>query len=120
MAKHATDAPAARKDSASVFSFPAVRSKEVIGAFDGGRLTSDGGVLVQAGRMMGICARLAEWPDSHITIRGDRHYGRSEVMAFCEAADVDCVFGLLTNAALRADSVIVTAADACAVGQAEY
>ncbi|SDT15136.1 Transposase DDE domain group 1 [Erythrobacter sp. HL-111] len=40
-------------------------------------------------------------------------------MAFCEAAHVDYVFGLPTNAALRADPVIVTAADACAVRRAE-
>ncbi|SDS59161.1 IS1380 family transposase [Erythrobacter sp. HL-111] len=59
------------------------------------------------------------WPDTHITIRGDGHYGRPEVMAFCEAAHVDYVFGLPTNAALRADPVIVTAADACAVRRAE-
>ena len=53
--------PAGRDDSAAVFSFPAVRSKKVTAAFDGGRLTSDGGVLVlaQAERMMGICRRLA-------------------------------------------------------------
>jgi hypothetical protein len=59
------------------------------------------------------------WPDTHITIRGDGHYGRPEVMAFCEAAGIDYVFGLPTNAALRADPVIVTAADACAVRRAE-
>jgi hypothetical protein len=59
------------------------------------------------------------WPDTHITIRGDGHYGRPEVMAFCEATDVDYVFGLPSNAALRADPVIVTAADACAVKRAE-
>ena len=40
-------------------------------------------------------------------------------MAFCEAAGVDYVFGLPTNAALRADPVIATAADACAVSRAE-
>jgi hypothetical protein len=40
-------------------------------------------------------------------------------MAFCEAAGIDYVFGLPTNAALRADPVIVTAADACAVRRAE-
>jgi hypothetical protein len=40
-------------------------------------------------------------------------------MALCEAAGVDCVFALPTNAALRADPVIVTAADACAVRRAE-
>lgn len=59
------------------------------------------------------------WPDTHITIRGDGHYGRPEVMAFCEAHGIDYVFGLPTNAALRADPVIVAAADACAVKRAE-
>ena len=59
------------------------------------------------------------WPNTHITIRGDGHYGRPEVMAFCEAAGIDYVLGLPTNAALRADPVIVTAADACAVRRAE-
>lgn len=53
--------PAVSDDRAPVFSFPAVRGKKVTAAFDGGRLTSDGGVLVlaQAERMMGICGRLA-------------------------------------------------------------
>jgi len=40
-------------------------------------------------------------------------------MAFCEAHRVDYVFGLPTNAALRADPVIVAAADACAVKRAQ-
>ena len=59
------------------------------------------------------------WPETHITIRGDGHYGRPEVMALCEAAGVDYVFGLPTNAALRADPEIVVAADACAVKRAQ-
>jgi hypothetical protein len=59
------------------------------------------------------------WPETHITIRGDGHYGRPEVMAFCEAASVDFVLGLPTNAALRADPVIIAAADACAVKRAQ-
>ncbi len=59
------------------------------------------------------------WPDTHITIRGDGHYGRPEVMAFCEAAGIDYVFGLPTNAALRADAAIVAVADACAVKRAK-
>lgn len=48
-------------DSAIRFSFPAVRGRKVSAAFDGGRLTSDGGVLLlaQAERRMGISARLA-------------------------------------------------------------
>jgi hypothetical protein len=59
------------------------------------------------------------WAETHITIRGDGHYGRPEVMAFCEARGIDYVFGLPTNAVLRADPQIVTAADACAVKRAE-
>ena len=53
--------PAGRDYSAATFSFPALRGKKVTAAFDGGRLTSDGGVLVlaQAERMMGICGQLA-------------------------------------------------------------
>jgi hypothetical protein len=59
------------------------------------------------------------WSETDITIRGDGHYGRPEVMAFCEAHGIDYVFGLPTNAALRADPEIVKAADACAVKRAE-
>ena len=59
------------------------------------------------------------WPTTHITIRGDGHYGRPEVMAWCEANGVDYVLGLPTNAVLRADPEIVKVADACAVKRAE-
>jgi len=47
--------------SAAPISFPAVGRKKVTAAFDGGRLTSDGGVLLLAPveRSMGICAQLA-------------------------------------------------------------
>ena len=58
------------------------------------------------------------WPDTHITIRGDGHYARPEVMACCEGSGVDYVLGLPTNAALRADPVITAAADACATKRA--
>lgn len=37
------------------------------------------------------------WPTTQITIRGDSHYGRHEVMAFCEANDIRYVFGLAGN-----------------------
>ena len=59
------------------------------------------------------------WPDTHITIRGDGHYGRPEVMAFCEAHGIDYVLGLPTNRTLRADPRIVAVADAGAVKRAE-
>jgi len=43
------------------FAFPSVRGKKLTAAFDGGRLTSDGGVLLlaQAARRLAIADRLA-------------------------------------------------------------
>jgi len=58
------------------------------------------------------------WPDTHITLRGDGHYGRPEIMAWCEANSIDYVFGLPGNAVLHADAMIVAAADACATDRA--
>jgi hypothetical protein len=48
-------------DSLLPFSFPAVERKKVTAAFDGGRITSDGGVmlLAQAERRLGIADQLA-------------------------------------------------------------
>ena len=48
-------------DSARSFPFPAICAKKVTAAFDGGRLTSDGGVLLlaQAERRMGLATALA-------------------------------------------------------------
>ncbi len=53
-------ASAGSEVSRGCFGFPAVAGKKVTAAFDGGRLTSDGGVLLlgQAERQMGIAARL--------------------------------------------------------------
>lgn len=42
------------------------------------------------------------WPTTKITIRGDGHYGRPEVMEWCEANRVDYVFGLTGTKALAA------------------
>lgn len=58
------------------------------------------------------------WPHTHITIRGDSHYGRTEVMDFCDAKGIDFVFGLAGNDVLRhlvepvADDVRVRRAEA--------
>src|SRR6202163_3501240 len=40
------------------------------------------------------------WPHTHLTIRGDGHYSRPEVMAWCEDNGIDFVFGLPGNAIL--------------------
>ncbi len=58
------------------------------------------------------------WPLTHITIRGDTHYGRPEVMDFCDEQGIDFVFGLAGNDVLRrlvepiADDVRVRRAEA--------
>jgi len=39
----------------------------------------------------------AHWPTTRITIRGDGHYGRREVMDWCEDNGLDYVFGLSGN-----------------------
>ena len=48
-------------DNLLPFCFPAVRHKKITAAFDGGRISSDGGVilLAQADRRLGIAERLA-------------------------------------------------------------
>ena len=54
-------------DTLLPFSLPAVQRKKVTAAFDGGRLTSDGGVLLLAGadRQLGLCAALASVIPDH-------------------------------------------------------
>lgn len=49
------------------------------------------------------------WSNTRITIRGDSHYGRPEVMDFCEKNRIDFIFGLAGNAAL--DRAVEVAAD---------
>lgn len=41
------------------------------------------------------------WPTTRIVIRGDSHYGRAEVMAWCEDNGIDYVFGLPGNRLLQ-------------------
>ena len=40
------------------------------------------------------------WPTTRLTIRGDGHYGRPEVMGWCEANDVNYILGLPGNTVL--------------------
>ncbi len=57
------------------------------------------------------------WPNTRITVRGDSHYGRTEVMDWCEAEGIRYVFGLSGNDVLR--SVVEPAADDVRVRRAE-
>ncbi len=72
-----------------------------------------------AGHVRRLIRRIRRhWPDTCITLRGDGHYGRPEIMAWCEANGIDYVFGLPGNKALHADPVIVACADTCATDRA--
>jgi hypothetical protein len=72
-----------------------------------------------AGHVRRLIRRIRRhWPDTRITLRGDGHYGRPEIMAWCEANAIDYVFGLPGNKALHGDPVIVDRADACATDRA--
>ena len=50
------------------------------------------------------------WPRTRIIIRGDSHYGRPEVMDWCDANDVGFILGLAGNSVLAAQ--VEAAADA--------
>jgi hypothetical protein len=56
------------------------------------------------------------WPDTRLTIRGDSHDGRPEVMAWCEANGLDDIFGLSGNAGL--DRLVEPIADAVRIQRA--
>jgi hypothetical protein len=57
------------------------------------------------------------WPATHLTLRGDSHYGRPEVMAWCEQQGIDYVFGLSGNAVLH--TAVEAAADDIRTRRAE-
>lgn len=59
----------------------------------------------------------SHWPLTRLTVRGDAHYGRPEVMAWCEDNGVDYIFGLPGNAVL--DRLVEAAADDVRVRRAE-
>ena len=86
-------------DTTLPFSFPAVARKPVTAAFDGGRLTSDGGVilLAMAERRLGIADRLARiFPDRRDPARITHSLAdmiRARIFAICcgyeDADDLD-------------------------------
>jgi hypothetical protein len=50
-----------------------------------------------------------QWHNTRLPIRGDSHYGRPEVMAWCEANGLDYIFGLAGNTAV--DRLVEPVAD---------
>jgi hypothetical protein len=71
------------------------------------------------------------WSTTRITIRGDGHYGRPEVMDWCEENGIDFIFGLPGNAVLdrlvdetadniRSSGVLVAHTRRCSAGSRRY
>lgn len=58
------------------------------------------------------------WPDTRITLRGDGHYGRSEITTWYGNNDIDYVSGLPGITVLHAEHGIVVCADAYATNGA--
>src|SRR5271163_2497814 len=95
-------------DNLLPFSFPAIRAKKVTAAFDGGRLTSDGGVmlLAMAERRLGVADRLARsFPDRRdptriLHTRADMIRARIHAIA-CGYEDADDLDFLRTDPAFK-------------------
>ena len=93
--------------------FEGLGRREVIGKFDGGRMSSDGGSVLlrpsnidasygSVAELKLIVARVREcWPDTRIVVRGDSGFCREELMAWCEDHGVDFVLGLARNPRLQ-------------------
>ncbi len=73
--RHPIDATHAMTEDTPPFSFPAVGRKKITAAFDGGRITSDAGVMLlgQAERHLGLANKLA----AVIALRSRRYARRS-------------------------------------------
>lgn len=104
------------------FAFPAVSRKQGTAAFDGGRLTSDGGVMLLslAERRLGIAERLARWfPDRRDPSRITHTLAdmiRARVFAIsCGYEDADDLDFLRTDPAfkLACGRLPVSGADLC-------
>jgi hypothetical protein len=71
--------------------------------------TTPSGVEIR-GHLRRLVRRIrSHWPNTRLTVRGDGHYGRPEVMAWCEANGIDYIFGLAGNAAV--DRLVEAIAD---------
>src|SRR4051794_38853708 len=76
-----------------------------------GKTPSGEEILDRLRRLVRRIRRL--WPDTRLTLRGDSHYGRPAVMAWCEANGLAYIFGLSGNAVL--DRLVEPIADAVRV-----
>jgi hypothetical protein len=95
--------------------YDAANARPVVVLFRPGKTPSGEEVRGHLRRMVRRIRR--RWPDTRITIRGDSHYGRHEVMTWCEANGLHYVFGLSGNAVL--DHMVEPLADAVRAQRAE-
>jgi Transposase DDE domain group 1 len=77
--------------------------------------TPDGKEVRGHVRRLVHCIRI-HWPRARITFRGDSHYGRKEVMEWCEQNDVGYIFGFAPNPVLAGQ--IFPKLDECCVRRA--
>ena len=60
------------------------------------------GAAGSVAKLVGLVERIrSEWPDVQIIVRGDSGFCRENIMAWCEANNVDFVLGLAKNDRLR-------------------
>src|SRR5208283_2299976 len=78
--------------------YDAANARPVVVVFRPGKTPSGEEVRSHLRRM--VRRIRSHWPDTRITVRGDSHYGRREVMAWCEANGLHYIFGLSGNAVL--------------------
>jgi hypothetical protein len=95
-------------DSAQPFPFPAVSSKKITAAFDGGRLSSDGGVMLLAAaeRRLGLAAKPAgvipDRRDPARVVHSMADIVRARILAIaCGYEDADDLDRLLEDPAFK-------------------
>ncbi len=87
--------------------YDAANARPVVGLFRPGKPPSGEEIR---GHLRRLVRRIrCHWPQTRITIRGDSHYGRREVMAWCEANGLHYIFGLSGNTVL--DQMVEPLAD---------
>ena len=95
--------------------YDTARSRPVAVLLRPGKTPSGREVRSHLRRLVRLIRR--HWPTTRLTIRGDGHYGRPEVMGWCEEQGIDYVFGLSGNDVLRA--AVETTADDVRTRRAE-
>jgi hypothetical protein len=78
--------------------YHAANARTVVVLFRPGKMPSSAEIHAHVQRM--VRRIRTHWPDTCITLRGDSHHERHEVMAWCEASGLRCIFGLSGNAVL--------------------